>query len=346
MHLKNGELKTYQRTVAIIIVTLLVFLAFLIIRPFLISMIGAAVLAYLFYPTYKNLLHRLPHFKYKESLAAFITVILAILIVLIPMVMLSIALQDEIRSGYNFLKQFLDNPDAKVNHLPPLLKNALPYLWQYRHQLTNFSNQAVSWLPNLLTIIPNVIFNIFITIFSLYFFLKGGTRIYKFMLEFFPLPEGRYQQIFNRFSDISHSMIYGQIVVGMLQGLLACLGFLVLGVPNPVLWGFLTAIISIIPMLGAVMVWLPIVIYLFIIGLPTGVYWKALTLLIYGSLVVSTIDNFMKPKIVGDRAGIHPLIIFFGILGGIQLMGLPGILIGPLVLALFDVVISIFREVV
>jgi predicted PurR-regulated permease PerM len=141
-------------------------------------------------------------------------------------------------------------------------------------------------------------------------------------------------------------MIYGQIVVGMLQGLLACLGFILLEVPNPVLWGFLTAIISIIPLLGAVIVWFPIVIYLFIMGMAGGVYWKAIALLIYGTCVVSTIDNFIKPKIVGDRAGIHPLIIFFGILGGLKLIGLPGILIGPMVLALFDIVIGIFREVV
>jgi predicted PurR-regulated permease PerM len=107
-----------------------------------------------------------------------------------------------------------------------------------------------------------------------------------------------------------------------------------------------TAIISIIPLLGAVIVWLPITLYLFVIGYAAGIYWKAIVLLIFGSCVISTIDNILKPKIVGDRARIHPLIILFGILGGIQLVGIPGILIGPMILTLFDVVLEMFREVV
>jgi predicted PurR-regulated permease PerM len=106
----------------------------------------------------------------------------------------------------------------------------------------------------------------------------------------------------------------------------------------------LTAVISIIPLLGAVLVWLPIDIYLFIIGITTGVYWPAIVLLLYGSLIVSTIDNILKPKIVGQRANIHPLIVLFGILGGIQLFGIPGLLIGPLVLTVFDLVIEIYKE--
>jgi predicted PurR-regulated permease PerM len=141
-------------------------------------------------------------------------------------------------------------------------------------------------------------------------------------------------------------MVMGQIVVGLVQGFLAWLAFVFLGVPNPVLWGFVTAIISIIPLLGAVIVWLPITIYLFILGYTTGVYWKAIALFIFGSCVISTIDNILKPKIVGDRARIHPLIILFGILGGIQLVGIPGILIGPMILTLFDVVLEMFREVI
>ena len=136
----------------------------------------------------------------------------------------------------------------------------------------------------------------------------------------------------------------GQIVVGMVQGVLAWLGFYLLGVPNPVLWGSLTAVISIIPLLGAVLVWVPIVIYLTLAATMTGEYWRAITLLFYGTFIISLIDNVLKPKIVGERAKIHPLVILFGILGGIQLFGIPGILIGPLVLTIFDVMIEIYKE--
>jgi predicted PurR-regulated permease PerM len=139
-------------------------------------------------------------------------------------------------------------------------------------------------------------------------------------------------------------MVMGQIVVGMVQGVLAWLGFWMLGVPNPGLLGFLTAIISIIPLLGAAIVWVPVDLYLLMNATLTGEYWRAIALLVYGTFVISLIDNIIKPKIVGDRAKIHPLIILFGILGGIQLFGVAGILIGPLILTIFDVVIEIYKE--
>jgi predicted PurR-regulated permease PerM len=165
-------------------------------------------------------------------------------------------------------------------------------------------------------------------------------------LDFIPIPEERYRQILRRFDNLSRGVILGQVVVGLIQGILAGLGFLFLGVPNPVLWGSLTGIISIIPLLGAAVVWVPVDIYLFVMATFNGEYWKAIFLLAYGFCVISFIDNLLKPKIMGDNANIHPLIILFGILGGIQLFGLPGIIIGPLILTIFDVVIETYKEII
>jgi predicted PurR-regulated permease PerM len=96
--------------------------------------------------------------------------------------------------------------------------------------------------------------------------------------------------------------------------------------------------------LGAAIVWVPITLYLVVVGSAIGDYSKAIMLFFYGVFVISLIDNILKPKIIGERAKIHPLIILFGIIGGIQLFGIPGILIGPVILALFDVVIEIYKE--
>ncbi|MDI6731211.1 MAG: AI-2E family transporter [Candidatus Margulisbacteria bacterium] len=343
--LQDEQLVAYRRAVSIAVAVIILYLSFLIIRPFIVAIIGAAVLAYLFYPVYKSILKKIPAFLPAESLAALLTVMIIILIVLIPLAVVYASLDDEIRSGYYFLQNMIKQPDFN-GIIPAFIKERLGILYQYKTPLISFAGQSMGWLQGVLRAIPNVIFSIFVTIFCLYFFLKGGKNINTIVRNVFPLPEQRYKQIFAKFDDISRSMILGQILVGILQGFLAFLGFWAFGVPNPVLWGFMTAIISVIPMLGAAMVWFPIVIYLFIKGSFSEVYWPAFALLAWGFLVVSTIDNFLKPKIVGDRAGIHPLIIFFGILGGIPLMGLPGILIGPLVLALFEIMIDIFREVV
>lgn len=339
------RLLAYRRTITIIAVIIFLYLSFMIIRPFLVTIIGAAILAYLFYPFYKYLVKHLSPRLPKESLAAFITVFLIILIVLIPMAIITALLTNEARGGYLFLQQVVNSPNFSFD-LPPYLAERIGDPSQFKQPLVNLASQFILWLQEVLKRIPGAFLNVFLTVFSIYFFLKGGKGVYKFLQSFFPLSKGRYQEIFVRFDELTRGMVLGQIVVGVIHGILSWFAYSVLGVPNPVLWAFLTAIISIIPVLGSGLVWFPIAIYLLVAGYATDAHWKGIALLLYGTLLMSTIDNMLKPKIIGDSARIHPLIILFGILGGIQLVGLPGILLGPLVLTLFDIVMGIFREVI
>jgi len=336
--------QVYQRTVATIITVVVVLLSFLIVRPFLVAVLSAAALAYIFYPSYLTILKYLPKKARAKEIGAGLTCLIIILIVLVPAIVVVFMLSFEMKDGYAFLQRFLNSSSAPINFLPPLFKRWAADLPQFKEVMGDLMGQFISIFQFLLRGIPNIILNVFITVFSIYYFLKHGKDIYNFFLGVVPLPEGRYKQILTRFDDLSRGMVMGQILVGLIQGILAFLGFWLLQVPNPVLLGLLTAIISIIPLLGAVMVWFPIVIYLLIKGTMTGVYWPAIAMLIYGTFIISLIDNFLKPKIVGDRANIHPLVILFGILGGIQLFGIAGILIGPLVLTIFDLVIEIYRE--
>jgi predicted PurR-regulated permease PerM len=335
--------EVYRRTVALVVAIVVLALAFMIIRPFLVAILSAAALAYIFYPVYITILKYLPKRIRAKEIGSLLTVAIIILLVLVPATFVTILLSYEIKNGYLFLQDFLQSQQPIVN-LPPFLSQWASYLPQFKEVAADLAGQLIGLVQGILKGIPNVILNIFITIFSMYYFLKHGKDIYNFFSELVPLPEGRYKQILLRFDDLSRGMILGQILVGLIQGILAWLGFLVLQVPNPVLLGFLTAIISIIPLLGAAIVWVPVAVYLVIAGMMTGIYWKAIALIIYGTFVISLIDNFLKPKIVGDRAKIHPLIILFGILGGIQLFGIAGILIGPLILTIFDVVIEIYKE--
>jgi len=343
----DGRLEAYRRMIAILAVIAVLILAFMIVRPFLVPIISAAVLAYLFYPLYKWIISKLPKILPRETISALVTCVLIILIVLIPMISITGILTAEIRSGYIFLNRVLNSPDFNLNlDLPPILGQRIGDLSQYKDEFVSFGVQVIGWLQNVAKAIPNVFFTIFLTIFSIFFFLKGAQNINAFFQDFFPLPAGRYKQILERLDDLSHGMIMGQVVVGILHGFLAWFAYSVLGVPNPVLWAFLTAIISIIPALGSSIVWFPVAVYLFISGWGVGLYWKGIVLFFYGLLLMSMIDNVLKPKIIGERSRIHPLVILFGILGGIQLIGLPGIIFGPLVLGLLDVVLGIFREVV
>ncbi|MFH1362420.1 MAG: AI-2E family transporter [bacterium] len=340
------RLVAYRRTITIIAVIIVLYLSYLIVRPFLMAIIGAAVLAYIFYPVYRMFERRIPNPLPRSSLASILTVILIVLIVLVPMIFIAGVLAREARSGYIFIQQYFSRPGFAFN-LPPVLTEKFGVdIASLRQPMLNLASQFINWVQGVVKSLPGAFLNIFITIFSIYFFLKGGRGINKFLQEFFPLPEGRYKQVFSRFDELSRGIVMGQIVVGILHGILAWIAYTFIGIANPVLWAFLTAIISIIPVLGAGLVWFPIAVYLIAAGMVTGSYWQGISLMVYGFLVMSMIDNLLKPKIIGDNARVHPLIVLFGILGGIQLFGLPGILLGPLVLALFDVVMSIFREVI
>lgn len=334
--------ETYNKSVAIFLFVVVSVLSFLVIRPFVVAILSAAALAFLFYPFFRQLRTRLP-----DGLAALLTTIMIVVIVLIPVIFISVVIGREARDGYLFLQSYLAHPLVLNGHLPEFISQRLSDLTPYKGLLMDVARQMINWLQGvLLRGLPNAGLNIMITVFSLYYLLKNGKNVYQFFLDFLPLPEGKYKKIIGRFDDLSRGMVLGQVVVGLIQGFLAWAGFVVLGVPNPVLWGFATALISIIPLLGAAIVWLPIALFLIVSGYVSGEYWKGVALLAYGSLVISTIDNFLKPKIVGDHAKIHPLVILFGILGGIQLFGIAGILIGPMVLTILDVMIEVYREVI
>ncbi|MBI5700962.1 AI-2E family transporter [Candidatus Saganbacteria bacterium] len=335
----------YRRTVALVLAVTILGLAFLIIRPFIIAILSAAALSYIFYPMYKFLLSSLfPKILRQRTICSIITCFVIIVLVLIPTIILSTVLAYETREGYKYFRHLLETPGVSISALPINFVDLIGGKDQLNNLIGDFAGQVFEWAQKILKGVPNIVLSIFITIFSTYYFLKHGKDIYEFFKGIFPLPEKRYKQIISRFDDLSRGMIMGQIFVGSIQGFLTWAVLYYLHFPNPVLWGFITSLICIIPLLGAAMVWLPIDIYLFINGYLTGNYTDAIILLVCGTFVISLIDNFLKPKIVGDHAKIHPLVILFGILGGIQLFGIPGILIGPLILTLFDVVIEIYRE--
>lgn len=337
---KEEKSGNYERTVALFLAVVITLLAFLIIRPFIVAILSAAALAYIFYPLYLYILDRLAH----KTAAAIATCAVIVLLVLVPTIFVTTVLTYELRDGYLFLETFITSPGWHLPKLPAPFSGLMGDPAQVKALIGDVAGQLFSWLQGVLKGIPHIFLSIFITVFSTYYFLKHGKDIYNFFVGVFPLPKGRHGQILKRFDDLSRGMVLGQIVVGGVQGVLAWAAFWFLGVPNPVLWGFITFIISIIPLMGAALVWIPICIYLFVGGYITGEYWRAVTLLLYGTFVISLIDNILKPKIVGEHAKIHPLVILFGILGGIQLFGIPGILIGPLVLTLFDLMIEIYRE--
>jgi predicted PurR-regulated permease PerM len=195
--------------------------------------------------------------------------------------------------------------------------------------------------------IPNFLLHLFIALFAMYYMLTQGEEMVAALKRALPLKQQDSERILGHFNDIIYATVYGAIVVAVVQGVFAGLGYVIFGVDSPVLLALITLLASFIPFLGAALVWLPASVMLLAEGVmenDSSLMLKAGGLVIYCAIFVSTIDNFLRPRIVGDRAKIHPLVILLGVFGGLALFGFAGIMIGPLLLTLFMASLKIYEQ--
>ena len=180
----------------------------------------------------------------------------------------------------------------------------------------------------------------FFVIFTMYYLFRDGDRIVTALPEFLPLKKEQSKQIFERARQVINASIYGVVFIAIIQGVLGGLAFWVLGLPSPLLWGVVMAFVCMIPVAGSFLVWLPATIYLALTG-----HWTRATLLaIWGLLVISMIDNFVRPKLIRGRTRLHELFVFFAVLGGLRVFGVLGIVLGPVVLAITLALFDILRH--
>ena len=184
------------------------------------------------------------------------------------------------------------------------------------------------------------LFQLFLMLYAMYFFLTGGPSILDRILHLVPLPSEAEHRLLDRFVSVTRATIKGSLVIGILQGGLAGLGFAVFGVPGAAFWATVMAVLSIVPALGAGLVWVPAVIWL----LATGQIAAGISVGIWCGLVVGTIDNFLRPRLVGRDARLPDLLILLSTFGGIVFFGAVGFILGPIVAALFVTVWEIFAE--
>ena len=155
-----------------------------------------------------------------------------------------------------------------------------------------------------------------------------------------PVENRKANEIFLRTSDVISASVYGVLVIATIQGVLGGLAFWVAGLPSALLWGVVMIFLSMIPMAGAFIVWVPAAIYLF----ATGEWGWGIFLTIWGALVIGSIDNFLRPKLVGERTRLHELLIFFSVLGGLQVFGVIGLVLGPVIVALTLALVDVLRH--
>jgi predicted PurR-regulated permease PerM len=141
--------------------------------------------------------------------------------------------------------------------------------------------------------------------------------------------------------------MYGSILIAVIQGALGALGFWIFGIESFFIWGMVMAIFALVPFVGTAIIWIPAALYLIAKGTTSGnmtLVWHGVGLLLYGVFIISSADNLLKPKLIGDRAGMHPVVVLLGVLGGLSLFGFAGFLIGPLILAAMTSFADIYQK--
>jgi predicted PurR-regulated permease PerM len=329
----------------------LIYLFYKIIKPFILPLFWAGILALVLYPLYGRLTKFL---KNRTGTSSLIMTILAVFVIVIPLGIVVTTLTVEIFDVYQGTKNQIEI--AKLRHVFDHLKEFVPLsiLEQVERRFgagdinpeelvlksvgtvsKYLFDQAQEGLKNLTILIVDIC----IMFFALFFFFRDGKRLYEEMKYLIPMTDEQKHRIFHRFYDILNAVILGVVVTAAGQGLIAGLIFWILGIRFAVLAGVLTFIFSLIPLLGAVAVWLPAGVYLII----TGETLKGITLLILGALFISLVDNILKPMIIGGKTKLPTLFLFLSIIGSISAFGFSGIILGPVLLAVFISFIEIYR---
>jgi len=232
------------------------------------------------------------------------------------------------------LKQILSRLDQTFNlsSLDPIdfiLKN-----------LRQISAVLLSQSSKILKSVSSFLIAFFFTLLSLYYLFKDGERLWGGLKGILPIPPRERDLLIDRFREMVNATIFGGLFISLIQGLLGGLAFWVLGIPAPLLWGTAMALFSFIPLGGTALIWIPTAVILFI----QGAVAKGIILLAVGVFVISSVDNFLRPLIVGAKTHIHPLLLFFTVIGGIQAFGMIGVITGPLIASLCLALIEIYLQ--
>jgi predicted PurR-regulated permease PerM len=315
------------------------------IGSFLMAIFLAGIFSALARPLYQRLEH---WYGGRRALASLSTLVLIIIVFILPLgTLMGIVTTQAIKVGQTvtpWVQEQIAQPGEfhkSLNSLPFYEKLA-PYrdtIWRKAGELIGtISHFLISSLSTATMGAVNLLFMVFAMLYTMFFFLMDGDKLLNKILYYLPLQDQDEQRMLEKFTSVTRATLKGTAVIGILQGGVAGFAFWVVGIPSAVFWGTIMAVLSIIPGIGTALVWGPAVIIL----AAGGSYLKAGGLGIFCAIIVGSIDNLLRPMLVGKDTQMHELMIFFGTLGGIIMFGVMGMIIGPIVAALFITIWEIY----
>jgi predicted PurR-regulated permease PerM len=212
-------------------------------------------------------------------------------------------------------------------------------VWARQHA-TELTRMAAQYAVVIATSVTGALVSFVFIIFSMFLMFRDGERMIAQIPSLLPFERTQSEALLLRIRDVIYGGVYGVVMIGLIQGVLCGAMFWALGIPSPALWGMVTVLTSALPIVGAAAVWVPGTLYL----LLTGAWAQAAILAASGTIVISGVDNFLRPKLVGGRVGLSELVVFVGVLGGLQLFGVLGMVLGPVVFALAASLVDVLKR--
>ena len=318
------------------------------IQQFLMAVFMAGLFSAMVIPVHHRLTDKLGG---KETLASIIIVLAIVLLVLTPLaVIITLVVTQAIHIGQSvtpWVQTFINEPTTLTVYLEkiPYYQEIHPYrdvIIQKAGELVGtVSSFLINSLSSFTKLTIGAIFSSIIMLYVMFYFLNMGDILLQKILFFLPLDDLNEQRLLSRFTSVTRATIKGTLIIGIMQGSICGLAFAIAGIDGPVFWGSLMAVMSVVPAVGTALVWFPALIILTLAGNFMGV----IVLAIMCGLVAGNLDNILRPRLVGKDTEMHDLFVLFGTLGGISMFGLLGIIIGPIIAALFITIWEIYGVV-
>lgn len=328
----------FKDLITYVLIICLFILAIIVIYPVIKSIIYGVLLGYIFFPIYRWALKRLKN----ETFTAIVVCLGASISIIVILTLIITSFFQQVVEFYLTL-QGIDLTALLSQLLPKSVSSTEIYSGLVASISTSVSTLISGYFAEITKLIlnlPSVLLQIFVVVFIFFFALKDGERAISYMKTLSPMKKETEEKFFKQFKDITNSVLVGQVVIGILQGIIAGIGYFIFGVPNALLMTIITTLVGVIPVIGPWLVWVPIDIYLFAIGRSGA----GIGLLIYGAVLINWIDALLRPVIVSRKTKINSGIVLIGMIGGLFVFGIIGLIIGPLILSYVLLVMELYRK--
>jgi predicted PurR-regulated permease PerM len=328
----------FRKTFLLLLVAAISIGFLVMLQPFLTTILLAAIFSGLAHPVYSRIL---PLVRGNRPLASGLTLLLTLILIIVPLLaILGVVVNQALRvteSITPLIQRLLNEPlflDEQLRRIP-FMEALLPYRDQIVTRLGDVVSAIGTFLVGSLSSTTrgtvSFVFHFFLMLYTMFFLLMDGQSILRGLLNHLPLTDDDREQMTSRFMSVTRATVKGTIIIGLIQGCLAGLAFRVVGIPDSLFWSLVMVVLSILPAIGGALVWVPACIIL----AASGQVFKAVLLAAFCALIVGSVDNLLRPRLVGRDTKMHDLMILFSTLGGILAFGPVGFIIGPILAGLF-----------